>query len=175
MRMKKSICKRHALLKWLTIQHKGYITHHPWSVLLPYGQSWFHILSPCCLPSPTHHPLLQLPLGLMMHAQISLYMRRYRKPPHVRVCELKGWLLCRVPTNALLEKHSPCLWDHCQQCAEEDEQRGWGRGGGPCWRYVMVVAVDSVRWLHCYVTVDDANQRGRWRLDHSAVQRGQTN
>lgn len=33
----------------------------------------------------------------------------------------------------------------------------------------MVVAVDSVRWLHCYVTVDDANQRGRWRLDHSAL------
>ena len=35
---------------------------------------------------------------------------------------------------------------------------------------VVVVAVGSMRWLPCDVTVDDANQRGRWRLDHRSVE-----
>lgn len=35
---------------------------------------------------------------------------------------------------------------------------------------VVVVAVDSVvGWLHSDVTVDDAHQRGRGRLDHGAL------
>lgn len=37
---------------------------------------------------------------------------------------------------------------------------------------VVVVAVDFV-WLNCDVSIDDANQRGRWRLNHGAVERRQ--
>lgn len=79
----------------------------------------------------------------------------------------------RDPANALLEEHSPHLLDHCKQRTEEDDWRREGRGDGWCWRYVMVVVVvvDSVRWLHCDVTINDADQRGRRRLDHRTEER----
>lgn len=35
---------------------------------------------------------------------------------------------------------------------------------------VVVAAVDSVRWLHCHVAIDDANQWWRRGLGHSAVE-----
>ena len=38
---------------------------------------------------------------------------------------------------------------------------------------IVVVAADSVRWLHCDVTVDDANQRGRRGRHHRTVERRQ--
>lgn len=121
--------------------------------------AFFYKQSLCLITSSTSYDFM------IQHVKPSYYLWEFKlgKVDHFY------W----VPTNALLEKHSPHLLDHCKQCTEEDDGRWEGQGDGWCWRYVMVVVVvvDSVRWLHCDVTINDANQRGRWRLGHRTEER----